>query len=80
MIHIFGHIFKNLLTDFVLRMVVMTGGDPFKFKTHYHFMFSTRWEAKSKDPNDPDFFAHCRRVYLREPDWHLQWSIYNDTL
>lgn len=74
------YLIKNLLTDFVLRLIAMTGGDTLRFRTRYHFMFTTRVEPLSKDPNEPEYILHRKRAYLREPDWHFQWSIYNDTL
>lgn len=74
------HEFKNILTDFVLRLIAMTGGDTLRFRTRYRFMFTTRYEPLSNDPNEPEYILHGHRAYLREPEWHLQWSIYNDTL
>ncbi len=74
------HFIKNILTDLILRLITMTGGETLQFKTRYGFMFTMRWESVVNDPSSPAYYLHRHRVYLREPDWHLQWSIYNDTL
>ena len=68
---------KNTLTDVVLRLIAATGGIPLKMKARYNFMFFTDWHSLSDDPTSLDYFIHSRRVYLREPRWHvnIDWSM-----
>ena len=66
--------FKKVLTDIVLRFIYLVTGTTLAMKFRYRFMYFARWEPQSSDPNSDDYFVHARRAYLREPEWHVDWS------
>lgn len=67
---------KNMLSDLILRIVYLVSGEfavPIR-SIAYRIIFTVRWEGGA-DPNNPDYYLHQRRAYLRKPQWHYDWEM-----